>query len=353
MRIRYIIQAITFLFAVLAGVILYNCIADKHSVFERDFSRIRRGYYYWANANFNFSRMAYLLDHRNEFDSILLGSSRGLVYDVSTIPGGRYFNFSMFLGYPSIFRENLKYCIDNGMRFRNVIVLIDEVSFRHRGTFHDKYLIFHRLPHDCAGKVRFYGRYLTTLPTTTDIKYLLGIDCENKRFTISDKGVFFPTYMEDKIEASPQKHIESEIFNRPWIGGEKEPNYEGCIQDIRDIKKMCDDTGARLILIINPTHKSIYNYWSVDEFNVFRKKLAQVSDYWDFSGLNSVNTNNYYFFETSHYRKMVADMMTSRVFNVRLREVPADFGVFVTKRTVNQHTMRLKQASLRNHHKAR
>ena len=62
-----------------------------------------------------------------------------------------------------------------------------------------------------------------------------------------------------------------------------------------------------------------------------RRELAGISDYYDFSGLNSVTTNNYYYYETSHYRLLVGDMMLKVMLGEPDVQVPPGFGVHVTR----------------------
>jgi hypothetical protein len=59
--------------------------------------------------------------------------------------------------------------------------------------------------------------------------------------------------------------------------------------------------------------------------------------YYDFSGLNSITTNNYYYYETSHFRPVVGDMMLNIMFQTPEIEVPGDFGFRVSSVNVDTH----------------
>jgi hypothetical protein len=81
---------------------------------------------------------------------------------------------------------------------------------------------------------------------------------------------------------------------------------------------------------------------NVEQFNAFKKQLSEVTDYFDFSGINSITSNNYYYYETSHYRYVVADMILARIFNDPPVSLPSDFGVLVTRANLEAHLQNLR-----------
>ena len=73
-----------------------------------------------------------------------------------------------------------------------------------------------------------------------------------------------------------------------------------------------------------------------------KQRLVSATDYYDFSGLNSVTLNDMNYYEISHYRYIVGDMIIKKIFAVGDINVPRDFGVLVTKKNVNQHIRKQK-----------
>ena len=76
-------------------------------------------------------------------------------------------------------------------------------------------------------------------------------------------------------------------------------------------------------------------YFNPAEVNDFRTRLAQISDYWDFS-LSSVSKDPRYFYDATHFRNPVGDMALARIFNDDRIYVPDDFGVLVTADNVSR-----------------
>jgi hypothetical protein len=62
-----------------------------------------------------------------------------------------------------------------------------------------------------------------------------------------------------------------------------------------------------------------------------------MTDFYDFSGLNSVTLNNLNYYEKNHYRYLVGNMIVKRIFGCGNINIPDDFGVLVTKNNINEH----------------
>ena len=114
------------------------------------------------------------------------------------------------------------------------------------------------------------------------------------------------------------------------------------LDEIRETVDLLKAHGIRLIVFINPIHKTTYLATGLETFFLFEKELSRITDFYDFSGLNSITTNNYYYYETSHYRPKVGTLMLARMLNDSSLKVPADFGVLVTRGNIEQHLADLR-----------
>lgn len=45
-------------------------------------------------------------------------------------------------------------------------------------------------------------------------------------------------------------------------------------------------------MFVNPIHLLTYRATNLDEFDEFKRKLADITSYYDFSGVNDITTNN-------------------------------------------------------------
>lgn len=122
---------------------------------------------------------------------------------------------------------------------------------------------------------------------------------------------------------------------------------EQALRDLRDIRQLADRHGIDLIFFIHPIHVVTYLDNNLEEFDEFKRRLARITAYYDFSGVNEITTNNYYYYETSHYRPIVGDMILARLFPEsagNCRSAPMPFGVQVTSDNVESHLARLHEA---------
>jgi hypothetical protein len=154
-------------------------------------------------------------------------------------------------------------------------------------------------------------------------------------FDVYETGRMIVPVWEEQIERDPAGHAKKDVFNKPT-------HYEGdrieaTLRDMRELANIAEMNGIRLTVFINPIHRTTYLDTNLSQLFTFKRKLAQITDYYDFSGLNSITTNNYNYFETSHYREKIGDMMVSRMFGSPKINIPDNFGVRVTSRTAEAH----------------
>ncbi len=81
----------------------------------------------------------------------------------------------------------------------------------------------------------------------------------------------------------------------------------------------------------------------VDDYLRYLKEISNITDFYDFSGYNTITMNNYNYYESSHYRPLVGAIIAGRIFNDKSIKIPNDFGVFVTKDNITEHLSNLKK----------
>jgi hypothetical protein len=326
-------------FAAMALVVLINFIVDPYGIWRTNFSR------QFQEPNQNYVKMKYVLEHRDRFDSFLFGSSRALQIDTRKIAGGRFYNMGFSEGVPEEHLENLRLLLRSGVHVKNVIIALDDFSWRIDPEIHHQQLL--RQPHYLiSGKSRiaFYGQYLLN-------SYRLNRTIRNyvrhnytRRGTPQEMRTFYDTFgsgrvicttCDSEIESDVAKYVSDPRFNKPYLVGGN--NMDRALDSMRVVVRLCHENDITLTVLINPVHRVTYLSSGLEGFFRFKKELASITDYYDFSGLNSITTNNYYYHETSHFREVVGDMMLTVMFGAPRAAVPAGFGAFVTAATVDAH----------------
>ncbi|NEN96582.1 MAG: hypothetical protein F6K50_13885, partial [Moorea sp. SIO3I7] len=118
------------------------------------------------------------------------------------------------------------------------------------------------------------------------------------------------------------------------------------LNDLQDIVDTCKEKGIELKVFISPSHATqweslrVTRLWPV--FEEWKRRLVEITPVWDFSGYNSITTEaiseemkNYW--DSSHYREEVGDLILNRLFSYQAHTVPEDFGVLITPDNVESH----------------
>lgn len=321
----YVLRLMGILMVVMTFTIVWNYIFDTSGLFNRDFSEKR------IEPNQHFVKMRYILSTPQKYNAFCFGSSRVGNIDLQEIDNGlNYYNMTYSEGLPAEWLSDVQTMLRNGVVVKQVMIGIDDFSFRVNPEIHKGQWL--RIPYVEGKNTKTYFSYLMNNPKMPAIN-------EKGKGSIYDiYGTGRPLHPEpdEFIEENVEKHLHDERFKKP-------AHYEGnrileTIRELQQLKKICSENGIELVVFINPINAVTYRDTNMHEFNEFKYRLAQITDYYDFSGVNDITTNNYYYYETSHYRPMVGDMIINRIFH----NSNNDFGYYVTKENVESHLQRLE-----------
>lgn len=102
-----------------------------------------------------------------------------------------------------------------------------------------------------------------------------------------------------------------------------------------------------LNLYISPVHHSyfdmIYALNARDAYEKWLREIARFSNYYDFSGFNTVTADISWWSDSHHVLSRGGKLIFARIFNDSSVDVPPDFGVLVTKHNVEEHIANLRQ----------
>ncbi len=326
-----------------ACIVLINCIVDPYGILRNDFSK------QFQEPNQNFAKTKFILNNKGKYDSFLFGSSRVIFIDNTKIRTGAYYNYWYSEGVPKEHLDNIKLLASRNVRIKNILIGLDDFSYLIPPEIHLTNLL--RQPHPLVtGKkmLIFYSEYFLRMSKFIAAvrKYVLHNVLKRGRlvqngivFDVNNTGRMLCRACDELIEKDPEQHMRDDKFSKPT-------HYEGnnlanTLDAMKEIAKIAKNHHINLVVFVNPIHRTTYLDTDQEQLFAFKKGLSAITDYYDFSGLNTITTNNYYYHETSHYREMVGDMMLGRMFGYPQVAVPADFGVLVTRRNVDDHLGKL------------
>ena len=312
--------------SVFAGI---NILGDPYNVFHAEDIR-ETG----AEPNKNFIKMRHLLKNKDAYDTLIFGSSRvGFLY-FDTSPYENYYNMSYSEGLPKEHLDNLKVLLREGVKPKRIFMGVDNISYLVDPAQHKDLLI--RMPYPEDGNLMaFYAKNASNWEVTKmSFKLLTGIQkaeagnmpLDAERFYENGESVYDLSF-----------EMPDTRYDEPYWDAYYEERIEEVLDEIREIKALCDENDIELTVFLNPLHYETYYKSARHGFFDFMKGLATVTDYYNFAGLNKVTTDNRYFFESSHYTPEVGYLMVDAMC---YGEVPEKlqkhwFGKLVTEENVD------------------
>lgn len=313
---KYVLRVLSLTVCLLALIAGYNAWNDTSGLYNTDFSQPRP-----VEPNQHFVKMRYLLAHPDRYESYCFGSSRVGNLDLEKIHDGyRHYNMTYSQGLPQEWCNDLKIMLNHHVHVKQVMLGLDDFSFRLDPKVHETQDL--RIPYQ-ENNFKTYLAYLLRKPSSP---YRWKDMSKASLFDINNTGRPLHPEPDERIEADPEKHQQemNEKKAMPEIGN----RIPQTIETLQEIKNLCAENNIELIVFINPIHHRTYEANNLEEFDAFKHELAKITPYYDFSGLNRITTNDYYYYETSHYRPIVGDMMLHRMFEIS-KDAETDFGRYI------------------------
>jgi len=343
----------TFLLILLfaAGIIAFNFFIDHHAVRLSLFSGNKKidQTVYPDGINQHMFNPEVIFRQPEKFDSFLFGSSRiGAIY-VTKIPTGKFYNMSYSQGLPAQHLAIIKAFLQKGIKIKSVVIGLDEFCFSLSASAHEKQLL--RIMHpDIGGPGRpeIFGMYFFRKPSLDELARWRDRVLYGKmegRIIVNSSGVHLGWNQKGKILNVINKPIFQ--FNiqkyEPVTYGKKETDE--AFAAIAELISLSHEHNFSLVFFITPFYANYYLNYAEGLMSI-KERLANLTNYYDFSGINSVTINDMNYYEESHYRYRVGDMIIARIFGNGESKLPDDFGVLVTRQNVGKHLKSQQQELL-------
>lgn len=285
--------------------------------------------------NDHWVKLEYLLDEKNfnKYDSYLFGSSRVQKMD-TMLTGEKTYNLGFSKGMPEDYLDILKEMVKMGIPIKKVYIGIDDFSYMEIPPEAD-----FRVNYSKTG-TRKYEYYMELLCNISNLRTWIGEIRGHRaiaRNMIGTTGAFIvPDRIEMNIECNSDHYVVDKKFWEPTeYPYRKKEQFTHCVESLKQIKLICDENGIQLFVFFNPQHMTTYLNDDIQLMNKFKKELVKISPFWDFSGVNYVTANNYFWYETSHPRAFICDKILDIVSGQNQITWVPDFGVYVTPDNVD------------------
>lgn len=302
---------------------------DPYNVFHADAIRDNG-----IEQNSNYIKMKYILENPDKFDAFLFGSSRVGSIHTENIQDVTCYNMTYSEGLPQEHLDNLKTLVANGIIPKRVYMGVDSLSYtlspRDHQTDHS------RISYEYAKEnpIDFLSLYLDphmALQSLETTKNNVPEDNYTERFY--NWGWWCDYGVETTInkENAPTR-IGTHIL------------MDEVLDTIAEMSDICEENGIEFIVFTNPMHYIVY-YDSGDAYFEFLEKLADVTGYYNFSGLNEITLRHVNYVDTSHYNAETGDLMlefmSGNIPDQALYE--EGFGLYVTPENIDDFLVLLEE----------
>ena len=325
---EFVIKVAAFALIIFAIFASINVFIDPYNIFHYEYP-INNG----VEANKNYIKTQYLLHHKDEFDSLIFGSSRAGFLDPETFTDGKYYNMCSSEALPAEHLHILKTLIKKGFVPKNVYIMVDDIS-----CFVDPNVDFHKdqlyrllYPSDgIQSKIDFYSRYCDLITTYESLSVMRGF--------VNDDPVYTERYRAKGCERLDKTadQVQSDFSVGYWADYYS-LRLDGVISEMTDIVNLCNENGIKLTVVTNPLYCKTYGRDLEAGYLEFLEALAYVTPYWNFSGYSDITTDENNYYETSHFVPQVASKMVRTVYGETDDNLwKQGFGLYVTPDNVDE-----------------
>lgn len=337
------ILLIIFMIPVLIAAL--NYFVDPFGIFRRNPNTC-------VQANERYVKIAFLKREHQQFNGYLIGSSRIGTTNPEIIEkyrqGQKFYNMTISAGTLTEFQKIINYMIVNHYSpktFYLQIDIYDNLLSDHR----DPSVLFLRAHPEIEQEhlYQFLKRYLLSFSyedLSRQIKSDLGIEISPRNSDFFRTGCWYADKEEKNLLKDPKEYVRNEpsFHKKLELIHTNETAVNNNLNALRQIVASCRKNNIELIVFITPHNHVMQDIINFEDYQNFLTQIVEITDYWDFSGYDSITNDDTNYYEYSHYRPKVASLIAERVFNDTNLSIPTDFGVYVTKETIQKHLRDLK-----------
>lgn len=320
--------------ALLAGL---NLAVDPFGAFG---DRLLSWFSYDETNNPRVAKFSYLEQHHDEYDSYILGCSSTSSFPVDAFNEAYDASFYNLIMYGADMRDCEKIAqylvehyevktlilnvyLDNGLTY-------DEESDRLTKNLHYK-------EDPDTSVLSYYTRYLFADPryALAKLNALRTDTILPQTFDVFDEqtGCYDKRVRDAEPIGSEERYLESyPVFADYPHQTLSLPYTEQCMQSVAAIKTLCVEAGVNLTVAAGPVYAEYLKNYEPETVAQFYRSLAQVTPFWDFSS-SSVSCEMRYFYDGTHFRNNVGEMICARMTGRTDLWIPDDFGTYVTADT--------------------
>lgn len=313
-------------------LLYFNVIIDPYGVFLD-----HHEYVYFTNENNKrLGKIKYLLKYPDRNTNFIFGSSRVNFINGDHFGDEKYFNMTASAAVPKDHLRDLKIMINGGVTVKRVVIGVDFLSFFYQGMVDQMRLLRFPYPLSIREHYDFYKNYLLNVPPKELFSEQIKNHEINRQVRI-DNGIFASKNLDSLILSDPYGHNRSMSLRIPASDYKNPQEFGAGLNDLKELVNFLKSQQIEYVIFVHATHVSTYLTLNINSYLEMLKAMAEITEYVDFSGLNSICINNLNFIEPSHYTERIGDLIISRISGRANPGLPDDFGYFIDKGNIEEH----------------
>ncbi len=314
---------------------IFNIYTDFSRVLNKDYT-----YRYLPNReNLVYLKIAYLLDNQEDYDNLIVGSSR-VHYGINTNTltqelGGSWYKMEYPGGTPLQHFHNLTTLLYHGYRPQKIILTIDDFNLWVQQSIEALQNHYNQTmyPHGFRKIIDFYKFYLFKKPGDEELLILTGGLRLKRYWRIFEENSGRGVPASEDTTAHYEKLRKHHPFDA--YAANIEYDYSKTIQYVSAIKTLCDKQQITLYIAFFPNTPKTLLARNHDSIESFKKELVTISEFYDFSGIHDITSDPSNWAEMSHFRTTIGDEIIKRITNTN--NIPGIFGTLVTQKNIEDH----------------
>ena len=333
-RVLVFLVTVFVLAALLAGL---NLAADPFGAFG---DKLLHWFSYDETNNPRVAKFTYLEQHHEDYDSYILGCSSTSSFPVdgfNELYDASFYNLIMYGADMRDCEKITQYLLEN-YTVKNLVLNVyldngleyDEESDRLTKNLHYK-----EDPDTSA--LSYYTRYLFADPryALAKLKALRTDTILPQTFDVFDEqtGCYDKRVRDAEPIGSEEAYLQAyPVFTDYPRQSLSLPHTEDCMKSVAAIRDMCEAAGVNLVVVAGPVYAEYLKNYQTEDIARFYQSLAAATPFWDFSS-SSVSCEPRYFYDGTHFRNNVGEMMCAKIAGRTDLWMPDDFGTYVTAET--------------------
>lgn len=164
---------------------------------------------------------------------------------------------------------------------------------------------------------------------------------------LTDEGIKRSHVQNLTTKQTFDRELSTYLYSNQFFG-----SYKLTMDNYRKIIRLCQEKNIKVEAFISPAHATLWEaikvagLWPV--FEEWKQEVSALTPVWDFSGYNQITTEpiqetmqNYW--DSSHYKKSVGNLVLERLFNSKSNQVPDDFGFLLTPDNLRTHLEKIRR----------